>query len=275
MPTISRATAVGWLVVLVSAVLYWLAARDFDAGRGDFFYLADAFLHGRTWLDFRPGAIRRDHLGGRFYVPFAPFPAIALMPVVAVLGAVGADQVESGINAAPGRGGRRAVLDAPRPARRARAPRSVRADRPVRLLHADPVGDHPRWRLAHRPAHRDDPDVHLPHRAVGPAPGVAHRPGGRRGLPDPRAARVRGAVLRLAARRTCGRPDLVAPALADPVADLGRGSPSASCRRSSASSSTTRSGSGRRSSPATRSRRCRASSRSSASRASSPSPTSP
>ena len=37
--------------------------------------------------------------GGRFYVPFAPFPAIALMPVVAVLGAVGADQVESGINA--------------------------------------------------------------------------------------------------------------------------------------------------------------------------------
>ena len=27
--------------------------RGFDAGRGDFFYLADAFLHGRTWLTFR------------------------------------------------------------------------------------------------------------------------------------------------------------------------------------------------------------------------------
>ena len=27
----------------------------FDAGRGDFFYLADAFLHGRTWLDVRLG----------------------------------------------------------------------------------------------------------------------------------------------------------------------------------------------------------------------------
>ena len=36
---------------------------------------------------------------GTFYVPFAPFPAVALMPVVAVLGAVGADQAESGINA--------------------------------------------------------------------------------------------------------------------------------------------------------------------------------
>ncbi len=43
-------------------------------------------------------------VGDRFYVPFAPFPAIALMPVVAVLGAVTADQVESGINAAAGRG---------------------------------------------------------------------------------------------------------------------------------------------------------------------------
>ena len=32
-------------------------------------------------------------------MPFAPFPAIAFMPLVAVLGAVRADQVESGINA--------------------------------------------------------------------------------------------------------------------------------------------------------------------------------
>jgi hypothetical protein len=96
---ISRATAVGWVVVAVSAVLYWLAARDFDAGRGDFFYLADAFLHGRTWLSFRPGPDDVILSGNRFYVPFAPFPAVALMPVVAILGATGADQVESGINA--------------------------------------------------------------------------------------------------------------------------------------------------------------------------------
>jgi hypothetical protein len=94
-----RGLFVGLVVVAVSAVVYWLCARDFDAGRGDFFYLADAFLHGRTWLDFRPG--RNDVIvaGNQFYVPFAPFPAIALMPVVAVLGALTADQVESGINA--------------------------------------------------------------------------------------------------------------------------------------------------------------------------------
>lgn len=86
-------------VVVVAATLYWLADRGFDAGRGDFFYLADAFLHGRTWLDFRPGTNDVIVVGNRFYVPFAPFPAIALLPVVALLGSVGADQVESGINA--------------------------------------------------------------------------------------------------------------------------------------------------------------------------------
>jgi hypothetical protein len=90
---------------LVAGLIYWLAARDFDAGRGDFFYLADAFLHGRTWLDFRPGLNDVIISGDRFYVPFAPFPAVALMPVVAVLGATGADQVESGINAILAAGG--------------------------------------------------------------------------------------------------------------------------------------------------------------------------
>jgi hypothetical protein len=100
-----RATAAGLVLVAVSAVLYWLAAHDFDAGRGDFFYLADAFLHGRTWLDFRPGTNDVIISGDRFYVPFAPFSAIALVPVVAVLGAVGADEVESGINALLAAGG--------------------------------------------------------------------------------------------------------------------------------------------------------------------------
>ena len=37
--------------------------------------------------------------GGHFYVPFAPFPAIALMPLVAITGPVTADEIESGINA--------------------------------------------------------------------------------------------------------------------------------------------------------------------------------
>ena len=93
------AVLVGLAVVAASALIYWLCNRYFDAGRGDFFYLADAFLHGRTYLDFRPGPNDVIIVGDRYYVPFAPFPAIALMPVVAVLGAVTADQVESGINA--------------------------------------------------------------------------------------------------------------------------------------------------------------------------------
>ena len=94
-----RATLAGSALVAVSVVIYWLADRDVEAGRGDFFYLADAFLHGRAWLEARPGVNDVIVSGGHYYVPFAPFPAIALMPIVAVLGAVGADAVESGINA--------------------------------------------------------------------------------------------------------------------------------------------------------------------------------
>src|SRR4029079_19587565 len=90
---------IGLAVAALSAVIFWLCDRLFDAGRGDFFYLADAFLHGRTWLGFQPGPYDVIIVDGRFCVAFAPFPAIALMPVGACPGAIGADQVESGINA--------------------------------------------------------------------------------------------------------------------------------------------------------------------------------
>lgn len=90
---------IGWLVILDAALVYWLCNRFFDAYRGDFFYLADAFLHGRTWLDFQPGPFDVIAIDGRFYVPFAPFPAIALMPLVALIGPVTADQLEPMINA--------------------------------------------------------------------------------------------------------------------------------------------------------------------------------
>ena len=96
----NRATSVGLIVVAVSFVAYWLADRDFDAGRGDFFFLADAFLHGRSWLDFIPGPYDVIVVGDRYYVPFAPFPAVALMPLVALIGAQSADAWEPGINAA-------------------------------------------------------------------------------------------------------------------------------------------------------------------------------
>ena len=95
-----RVTIVGIGLAFVAMAIYWLSNRFFDAGRGDFFYLADAFLHGRTWLDFQPGPNDVIIVGSKIYVPFAPFPAIALMPLVALTGAQVADQWESGINAA-------------------------------------------------------------------------------------------------------------------------------------------------------------------------------
>jgi len=91
---------VGFAVVGISALIYWLANRGFDAQRGDLFYLADAFLHGRVSLDVRLGPNDVILVGDRFYVPFAPFPAVALMPIVALVGPVTADQLEPGINAA-------------------------------------------------------------------------------------------------------------------------------------------------------------------------------
>ena len=90
---------IGLAVAALSAVIYWLCDRLFDAGRGDFFYLADAFLHGRTSLPVPLGPNDVIPIDGRYYVPFAPFPAIALMPLVALIGPVTADHLESGINA--------------------------------------------------------------------------------------------------------------------------------------------------------------------------------
>lgn len=97
-----RAVWVGLAVVAVTAFVYWLGNRYYNAGRGDLFYLADAFLHGRTWLDIRLSNWDVIVVGERIYVPFGPFPAIAFMPLVALVGPVTADVFESGINAALG-----------------------------------------------------------------------------------------------------------------------------------------------------------------------------
>jgi hypothetical protein len=94
-----RPAAVGLGLVVVAAVVYYLCAYQFDAGRSDFYYLADAFLHGRTWLTSPPGPNDVIVIGDRYYVPFAPFPAIAAMPLIAVIGPVAADRAEPIINA--------------------------------------------------------------------------------------------------------------------------------------------------------------------------------
>ena len=96
------ATAIGLLLALGAFVVYWMCANGFNAGRGDFFYLADAFLHGHTWVElpFDPGRVNDAIIiDGRVYVPFAPFPAIVLMPLVALIGPVATDQVEPAVNA--------------------------------------------------------------------------------------------------------------------------------------------------------------------------------
>jgi hypothetical protein len=113
-PLATRSTFLGrldreaWLGIgftLAAALVYWLCNRFFDARHGDFFYLADAFLHGHTWIDLKavpPDALTGQDMipdGDRFYVPFGPFPAFVVMPIVAIFGAVTADQWESGINA--------------------------------------------------------------------------------------------------------------------------------------------------------------------------------
>jgi hypothetical protein len=74
-------------LVAASFLVFLLSARQFDATRPDFFYLADAFVHGRTWLDQALGPYD-DVFGpaGRVYVPFAPFPALVLIPLVGLVG---------------------------------------------------------------------------------------------------------------------------------------------------------------------------------------------
>lgn len=89
----------GLLVAGLAFLAYWLSNRQFDAYRGDLFYLADAFLHGRTDIAVQLGPWDVILLDGLVYVPFPPFPAIVLMPLVAITGPELADQWESGINA--------------------------------------------------------------------------------------------------------------------------------------------------------------------------------
>ena len=90
---------IGLALAVVAFVVYWLSNRAFDAGRGDFFYLADAFVHGRVWIESALGPNDVIYRDGHVYVPFAPFPALVLAPLVALIGPVTADQWESGINA--------------------------------------------------------------------------------------------------------------------------------------------------------------------------------
>jgi hypothetical protein len=98
-----RAFLWGVALVAVAGVVYWVCNFRYDAGHADFFYLARSFVEGRVWLD----AAARAHVGpwdvlevgGRYYVPFAPFPAILFMPLALVFDPVVLDNWEAAINA--------------------------------------------------------------------------------------------------------------------------------------------------------------------------------
>lgn len=92
--------AIAAILYLASSWAFSLGGHLFDAGRPDYFYLADAFLHGRTWLDRSLGTWDTVVIDGRAYVPFAPFPAIALLPLVAAVGPAVAAAWEPVVNAA-------------------------------------------------------------------------------------------------------------------------------------------------------------------------------
>jgi hypothetical protein len=82
----TRALIAPAALLAVAFIIYLLCSKAFNAGRPDLFYLADAFLHGREWLTFEPGPYDVVVVDDRVYVPFAPFPAFVLLPLVAVVG---------------------------------------------------------------------------------------------------------------------------------------------------------------------------------------------
>jgi hypothetical protein len=94
------------IVGLVALILYGVLAVRFSAQRADYYYLADAFLHGRAWIDpaVLPSGIElplNDTIlvDGRLYLPFQPMPAVMIAPIVALLGLDGAIRVEPIVNA--------------------------------------------------------------------------------------------------------------------------------------------------------------------------------
>lgn len=66
----------------VTALLSHLRATPYN----NFVLLAQAFLHGRTWIDWPGSYIDALQYHGRYYIIEAPLPAILLLPFVALFG---------------------------------------------------------------------------------------------------------------------------------------------------------------------------------------------
>jgi hypothetical protein len=82
-----------WGAALISGSVY-LIVSIFSSGilfkqsnYAYYNYLADAFLHGQTWLRIMPPSVLDlVYFGGKYYLYWPPFPAFLLMPFVAIFG---------------------------------------------------------------------------------------------------------------------------------------------------------------------------------------------
>ena len=80
------------LVFVATALVYALSSGPFLAQQSDaphYVYLADAFVHGRLWLERRPPNAEEGDwtfYDGKWTVSFPPLPAILMAPFVAVSG---------------------------------------------------------------------------------------------------------------------------------------------------------------------------------------------
>ena len=77
------AYAAALVAFAVTALLSHLRATPYN----NFVLLAQAFLHGRAWIDWPGSYIDALQYNGRYYVIEAPLPAILLLPFVALFGA--------------------------------------------------------------------------------------------------------------------------------------------------------------------------------------------
>ena len=92
------ATAVALLVYLLRSAWGTRLARSDDAY---FNYLADAFLHGQTYLrEAPPHTLDLVYYGDRVYLYWPPFPAVLIAPLVALFGVVVSDRLYTAVIAA-------------------------------------------------------------------------------------------------------------------------------------------------------------------------------
>jgi hypothetical protein len=77
-----------WLCVFLASLQFAQSFNVWSTGsRGQFILLASSFLHGKIYLITTPRSLYDlTFYNGHWYVPFPPFPAILLMPFVALWG---------------------------------------------------------------------------------------------------------------------------------------------------------------------------------------------